>query len=309
MTTVRITETYDLSTEVDQLGIIGIHTPSKQGMSDLYPGLLQNHRRCRLVGCDVVIACASMLPADPLQIGTEAGSIAPQDMFNPILYTAVSNDKFNTIQNRIMAGEAVSDYGSVVKADPEIDNDFAVYYALLADSDGWKKAMPQSGLSMHGLYPIVYEVLSTVGSPGAFSDPDEANFESVTNPDLNASGIQLAGLFKGQSKRMPSIPLHTFVGDESTGVNSTWFPTTYVACVVMPPAKMHKLYYRMSVTWTIEVLEVIPITEYATGTFLTSFGNNSYASDYADQSSRMDSKTDMVDVKGATIEKIMTSTR
>lgn len=307
MTQVRITETYDLSTEVDQLGIIGIHTPSSVAMNDLYNGLMVNHRKIRLVGCDVTIACASMLPADPLQIGTEAGSIAPQDMFNPILYTAVSNDRFNTIQNRIMMGTNVSDYGSVSKADPNITDDFAVYYALLSDSDGWKKAMPQSGLQMSGLYPIVYEVLSTQATPGPMPSAFVGEGRA-TGADLNTLEEISYNLIRGNSKRMPAIPLHNMPGD-SVPSEGSWFPTTYVACIVMPPAKLHKLYYRMAVTWTYELIDVIPVTEYATGTFLENFGNHSYASDYVNQSSKMDTKTDTVDVKGASITKIMTSTK
>lgn len=309
MTQVRITETYDLSTEVDQLGIIGIHTPSSVPINDLYPGLVINNRKIRLVGCDVTIACASMLPADPLQIGTEAGSIAPQDMFNPILYTAVSNDRFNTIQNRIMAGTNVSDYGSVGKADLLLDDDFAVYYALLADSDGWKKAMPQSGLSMTGLYPIVYEVLSPQAAPGVVNR-NGITSGVATLDDLNTTETVQVNLFRGNSKRMPAIPLHLYPGDDAVADGSgNWFPTTYVACIVMPPAKLHKLYYRMAVTWTYEFIDVIPVTEYATGTFLENFGSHAYASDYASQSSKMDTKTDTVDVKGASITKIMTSTK
>lgn len=307
MTQVRITETYDLSTEINQLGIIGVHTPAPTAMNDLYPGLVTNHRKIRLVGCDVTIACASMLPADPLQIGTEAGSIAPQDMFNPILYTAVSNDRFNTIQNRIMAGQDVTDYGSVSKADPVVSDDFAVYYALLADSDGWKKAMPQSGLQMTGLYPIVYEVLTPQATPGV-TEQDTIGAYNATDDELNTVLPGYSNVMRGNSKRMPAIPLHRYPGDTAVSV-ANWFPSTYVACIVMPPAKMHKLYYRMAVTWTYELIDVIPVTEYATGTFLTEFGLHSYASDYNTQSSKMDALTDTVDVKGASIEKIMTSTR
>lgn len=313
MVQVKITETYDLSTTVDQLGIIGIHTPSKYGVNDLYPGLLQNYRKVRLVSCDVTIACASMLPADPLQIGTEAGSIAPQDMFNPILYTAVSNDYFNTIQNRIMAGADVTAYGSVCKADPNVDDDFKVYYSLLADSDGWRKAMPQSGLTMTGLYPIVFEVLNSIGSPSPISNATELYRYHATGDDLNSDEIVTAtgdgAIFRGASKRMPAIPIHKFPGDNGAGVNGVWFPTTYVACIVMPPAKMHKLYYRMAVTWTIEFIDVIPVTEYATGTFLEGFGDHCYASDYAEQSANMSKLTNTVDVSGADIELVMTSTK
>ena len=306
MPSVRITETYDLSTTVNKLGIIGIHTPSADQLLKMYPGLVRNYRKIALSGCDVTIACASMLPADPLQIGTEAGSIAPQDLFNPILYTAVSNDKMNTIQARIMAGTDIG-LGSISTADINGDN-FKIYYSLLADKDGWKKAMAQNGLQMTGLYPIVYEVLSNSGNPGAVTY-NAIGQEVSTDADLGFNTTNKL-LIRGNSKRMPAIPMHAFPNDpEAPGNLDAWFPTTYVACVIMPPAKLHKLYYRMTVTWTYEFIDLIPITEYAYLAELETVGASAYASDYAEQSGRMDTTTDTVDVAGATIEKVMVSTR
>ncbi|ADB24814.1 ORF9 [Chimpanzee stool associated circular ssDNA virus] len=87
---VKVSETYDLSTQTDKMGFVGIHTPEGKLVYNMWSGLFKNFRKFRYASCDVTMACASMLPADPLQIGVEAGDIAPQDMFNPILYKAVS---------------------------------------------------------------------------------------------------------------------------------------------------------------------------------------------------------------------------
>lgn len=308
MVQVKITETYDLSTTVDTMGVIGIHTPAKSSIVNYYQGLMMNHKKIRLVGCDVTLACASMLPADPLQIGTEAGSIAPQDMFNPILYTAVSNDSFNTIQSRLMRATDVSPYGSIAKADfDNVDfgdlDQFDLYYGLLADTDGWRKAMPQSGLQMKGLYPIVYELLT----PNGINNPsDVLNIDKVYVPSINGTGYEQKtinhAVIRGNSRRMPAINLHQVL---TTFEN--WFPTTYVACIIMPPAKQHKLYYRMAVTWTFEFIELCPTSDYDNVTNIAADGSVSYASDYEEQSSKMDKTTNAVDVKGADVNLIMTS--
>lgn len=326
-TTVRISETYDLSTQVNKMGLVGIHTPSTEGIKALYPGLCMNHRYLRIVGCDVTLACASMLPADPLQIGTEAGDIAPQDMFNPILYTACSNDSFNALMARIYGEANVSTGLNVTQADfatggssiviTDDDDQFALYYGLLASPDGFRKAMPQSGLEMKGLYPIVYQMVSQYGNvvnplstdgDGELVKIDENGLESTS------SGIQSAGVqpyqFRGPSMRMPRLPIHS--GTLRTSSASTWavseIPTTYVALVVTPPAKLNRLYYRMKVTWTIEFSEVVPITEFSLPSAVTA-GNLLYASDYTEQSKNMDTKTNSVDAKDADLELVMTSAR
>lgn len=144
MVTVRITETYDMKTTVGKLGVVGIHTPKWGQMLRLYPGLMMQHKFARFKKCDIVGACASVLPADPLQVGVEAGMVAPEDMFNPILMKAVTNESFDTIVNMIYNAPNVQALGSVneVKTDgtnisPEDAMD--IYYGLLEQSKKWKK--------------------------------------------------------------------------------------------------------------------------------------------------------------------------
>ena len=138
MVSVKISETYDLSTVIGSLGVIGIHTPSAAAIGRLWSGFQQNYRFMKFTGCDVSMACASMLPADPLQIGTESGDIAPADMFNPILYKAVSNESFENILAKMKAGQdlvvgnSVSEFdiNSTTETPLSAEDILKAYYAL-----------------------------------------------------------------------------------------------------------------------------------------------------------------------------------
>lgn len=360
MVIVRISETYDLSTQVNRMGIVGIHTPTGPLLSKLWGGLVLQHKKFRFVKCDVAMACASILPADPLQVGVEAGSIAPQDMFNPILYKAVSNDSMNQILSFLNVAynggvpSAALKKNSIVDVNDTIFGDqgdpsgqfdqFEMYYSLLADSDSWRKAMPQSGLEMRNLYPLVYSVVSNFGANAPMSNDNTRAPPSTgagppaawpENPS-SLNGLARDGTtplsttptqFRGPSMRMPAIDTTVFnsnmadtlsllvtkygaSGPESID-NVTWgdntgiVPPCYVGLIVLPPAKLNKLYYRMKVTWTIELTGLRSLVDIATWGTMASIGATSYGTDYADQSQNMSSKTSMVDTDNAFIEKIM----
>lgn len=319
-----MSETYDLSTKENKMGMIAIHTPSMDTVSRMWSGLLQNHRKIKLVSCDVALACASMLPADPQQIGVEAGDIAPQDMFNPILYTAVSNDSFGVLQTRLYSlGYFNANQTASVDYDDDplpnsVDN-WGVYYSLLA-SDGFRKAMPQAGLTMSSLKPIVHAVTSTIATDH-ITDPTTAGAtEQVTtwnksNGSLNKTTMHGA-ILKGPSMPMPAIPTMYW---DTQGQNTEMFgstiqmkpaviPGTYVACIIMPPAKLSRLYYRMTVSWHFEIFDLCPNTERTALNGLDWEGlNRFYYTDYATQSSKMEIKENMIDTVGFTAEKIMDS--
>lgn len=321
MVMVRISETYDLSTKVDKMGLIGIHTPDLNLLRKYFGGLMQNHKYVRAVACDVSLACASLLPADPLQVGVDAGEIAPQDMFNPLLYRAVSNDSFNTILARIYNSHE-SFYGgtweSVNEKNPMLsDNvslgtagdgvtltEFDIYYGLLSQ-DGWKKAMPQSGLSMKGLYPIVYSVVDNYGNMKILTSEGNAITSGINTVNNLANGVSVnnASMFRGPSMRMPAVPLHYSMNAAETPE----IPRTYVAAIITPPAKLHKLYYRMRVTWTYELTGIIPLTDYAGFADMAAKGHDTYGTDYQFQSSKMGETTEMVDTRDVDIEMIMGS--
>lgn len=342
---VRISETYDLSTQVNKMGLVAIHTPDTTAITRRWGGLLANHKYMKMVSCDVTMACASMLPADPLQVGLETGEIAPQDMFNPILYTAVSNDSFNNIINRIMYLSGYSDVanqGSSVVAinspdfaqeNPkgtapkviDVDN-FDIYYSLLSQNGTWKKSMPQSGLSMKGLYPVVYSLVNTVGNQGMHADggPWPADFNNVWSenvtlqnnmPEITRQGVGIGMTLRGNSMRMPAIPTWGMRPQGASGTlnpgtldamgEPTEIPRCYVAAIIMPPAKLNKLYYRMRVTWTIEFIAPRPYDEIIQYYDFEKIAQKSYGTDYAAQSAAMSVTTSSVDALGADVNLVM----
>lgn len=337
MVTVRISETYDLSTQIGKMGMVGIHTPRGSLLKFLWPGLVLNYSKFRFASCDVAMACASMLPADPLQIGVEAGSIAPQDMFNPILYKAVSNDTMSNLQ-LFIAGHEKQDLlgdGSVVDLNDQtltgsdgstqIDQ-FGLYYSLLANPDGWRKAMPQSGLEMRGLYPLVYQVVQTYGdnTMGMVNSKTDVGGDTDTRvvpfPDnqVGQAGFINPVTLRGPAMRMPAINTTFWAENDNQksdlsnlfegnfGDNTANMPPCYVGVIILPPAKLQRMYYRLKVTWTIEFTGLRAFTDLQNWTGMSYVGNASaYGTDYASQSASMTASLNMIDGKDVSMEKIM----
>lgn len=355
MVTVTVSETYDLSTKVGKMGLVGIHTPTGSLIDKMWPGLVLQYKKFRFVQCDVAMACASMLPADPLQIGVEAGAIAPQDMFNPILYKAVSNESMNNFlaflqgqATAIAGGDTVLDQGSVVdindtdfkSGDSSLDQ-FRMYYGLLADPQGWRKAMPQAGLEMRGLYPLVYSVVSPYGQQMGRTDWNDPNDNpggitnstgpwvdvSGANGDVTAPGAKVGTVnniiaasvtYRGPSMRMPALDTTVFNGQTKTAnivPSANGAPVqsivghispAYVGLIVLPPAKLNQLYYRLKVQWTIEFTGLRSMADIGAWDTVDAIGGMAYGTDYGAQSTSMASITNMADAsEGATIEKVM----
>lgn len=353
MVTVRISETYDLSTKVGKMGIVGIHTPTGSLIDKMWPGLVLQYKKMRFAKCDVAMACASMLPADPLQIGVEAGSIAPQDMFNPILYKAVSNDSMSNILAYLMGASGKHDpafpnveQGSVVdindtvfdssSGSPSTSYDqFKMYYGLLADADNWRKAMPQSGLTMNNLYPLVYQVIHPYGRnnrgvspsvndwPGGVSYPSNfINGADVGVPSEHKDTTVFAPYsgdkfnLRGPAMRMPAFDTKYFSETPTKNIvpsgngapvssGTGAIPPAYVGLIVLPPAKLNQLYYRLKVTWSIEFTGLHSMADIGAWDTVEAIGGLAFGTDYADQSANMTAATAMVDTSGADIQKIM----
>ncbi|QTZ20014.1 capsid protein [Porprismacovirus canid8] len=371
MVSVKVSETYDLSTKVNKMGIVGIHTPVGTLVERMWSGLVRQYGKFRFKSCDVAMACASMLPADPLQVGVEAGSIAPQDMFNPILYKAVSNDTMDTFLQYIQGkgftttvsstGTNVN-RGSIIGVNDETFTDvdgttavdqFSMYYGLLSDPRGWRKAMPQEGLVMSNLKPLVYNVVNSYGlnqasgatingAPkesihqqsfigglypvdNAWGMPDSPNVDFPADQAGATVGYAFQGVgnFRGRAQPMPFVntkfyPRNPTSSDgsmitetESTNQDATLqsnvgrVPPAYVGLIVLPPAKLNQLYYRIKVTWTIEFTGLMSNLAVSNWAGTAKFGDLSYSTDYAAQSANMASLEGMVDTDGADLEKIM----
>lgn len=329
-------QTYDLATQKGRVGFIGVHTPSANAVHRLYPGFFQNFKRWRPVSCDITLACASLLPADPLQVGVEAGDIAPQDMFNPILYRAVSNDSMEMVMSRVKnrvvgnvlpTGTAgLSDVVDIPNPFPSMsDGDNETLYYNLLSTDGWRKAMPQSGLRMTNLVPLVYEVIGNFGNTGGLSgNPPSISAGSTAVVAQDGSGSNLAntstglGFWRGRTLQLPSVPTRVITStvganaypDGPDATNGTPVlgacPINYVGLLVMPPAKLNILYYRMRVDWSIEWYDPCSLLEMSMPGYLA--GSNAvYYNTYDEASKNMESYEDTVDTNSADLNKIMES--
>lgn len=339
----NLVQTYDLSTQIGKMGIVGIHTPSVTAVNRMYPGFFMNFKRWRPVECNITMACASMLPADPLQIGVEAGSVAPQDMFNPILYRAVTNDSFDAILSRVynrITGNSLPNPQSSVHTVVDLENPFTgftdadyegMYYSLLS-SDGWRKSMPQAGLAMSGLRPLVYNVVSNFGNNtgGMNSSPVSISNTNTVLTGSAGGGATLArsttgeGFFRGETFPMPSLPTHSIYnsmpanfdpltgGSDAVGQNLglTQCPTTYVALLCLPPAKLNRLFYRLRVCWSIEWYDPCGVQDLSMPIAIKNLGNiELYFNTYDSASKNMENKTEVVDTNAADAEMVMESSR
>lgn len=289
MVDVTVSEIYDMNTVQDKMGVIGVHTPSFVSIDSKWHGYFLNHRFFRIKDCSVQISCASMLPLDPLGIGTQPGKVAPQDVMNPILYRAVSNDAWNVMVGRLYATTTSGVVGDIepnsVRAEPDAfpssyyDQE-QLYYSLLASGE-WRKAMPQQGLNMDGLRPFCYPIVSTFGQGEAYSAIDNALSNLGSTIVTGAEGRPVVSsttaanenrnvYFRGPASPLPRFPCtprgivdaeSELVTDHYAIQTSPSIPRIYVGCIVMPPAKMHAMYYRMKVSWRISFEEPVSILE------------------------------------------------
>lgn len=341
MVTVTVSETYDLSTQINKMSLIGIHTPGKSLIQKSYPGLLMNSKYISIDHVDVTLAAVSTLPISPDQVGLDSDDIAPQDMMNPILYKAVSNDSMSNIEARLHglgygSGDKVS--GSMVTATDDavtgLSDEFNVYYSLLSNRDGFRIAHPQQGLQMKGLVPLVFEKYYNVGafvgnsedviSTGNEGDDITPSADLYPTTTVGSGGITIMNRnvqsMRGRPHKMPRFPTtyvtHVGSGAPGNGIGDGTPPNgqsrmpdilpVYLGLIIMPPAKRTVMFYRMVCRATLTFSEVRPMSEVASFAALnTNYGNEVYHTDYALQSKQMESTTDLADVQNANIEKIM----
>lgn len=347
MVVVSISETYDLSTVKDKMTLIGVHTPTKELIQKTYPGLCMNSRYFRIVKTDVVLSCVSSAVAiTPDMVGDNSvDGIAPEDMLNPILYKAVSNDSWSTLEARLQglnfqatgnaAGIVPPLSGSMAFAEQDnvtgLTDEFGVYYSLLSNRDGFRVAPIQAGMSMRGLKPLVFDKWYSHGenvSAGAGQEMGRAITEPTSSPDTLQLQNYPASGFRGRPHAMPRINTTYLTGIGGTGsatpgthsqyngmgngqpanfqIEMPPIPPVMLACIVMPPCRKTKLFFRMVCRTWISFEEVRPIQEItAFADMNTVYSGVVYHSDYNEQSSKMDVTTDMVDIKNGDIEKIM----
>lgn len=279
MVFVKVRETYDLHTVKNKMTVIGIHTPRPNIIKRNYPGLLMQCRAYRPVSADVRVACASVLPLDPRGVGLTEDDVAPEDVFNPILYKAMSNMGMSQLEARInslpngtpTAGTDV--YGETAVADVDsltnMADEFPVYYGLLSQAGMWRHANPQSGLEMKGLKPLVYELVYNMHDQYVPGTPGPGAGTPFPGPDGNLGNVNTQCLqsIRGKAKPMPFLNCTAYTkstsGGSAVGIDYPGFKldsndvanaeeaVPYIlvmcGCIIIPPSRLHELFYRMVV--------------------------------------------------------------
>lgn len=312
MVFVKVRETYDLHTVKNKMTVIAIHTPKPDIIKANFPGLLMQCKSYRPVSADVRIACASVLPMDPLGIGLEEGSVAPEDMFNPILYKACSNFGMSQIEARISA----LSQGSIVGADvvgntaevdvdttTGFDDEFPIYYGFLSNAHEWRHANPQSGLEMHGLKPLVYELLYNIGDNSTSANNPGNNGVAYPGKDGSKGSFSSLGI-RGNAKPLPFLNCTSYTGSatpaqagfQASG-DTQVLPLNnerdvpYVNCcvgaIIVPPSRLHELFYRMVVEWVIEFSQIRPLSEITDWNGLSKMASLTHYQNYDYSSTKM----------------------
>lgn len=295
MVQVKVRETYDLHTTRNKMTVIGIHTPKPDIIKRNYPGLLMQCKAYRPVSADVRIACASVLPLDPKGVGLTENDVAPEDVFNPILYKAMSNFGMSQLEARINAFRqnslAVDVAGSTADVDTNTltaqSDEFDLYYGLLAETNNWKHAHPQSGLTMRKLKPLVWEIVYNVGDNSTNTDQSAltGQFDAPLS-DGNVRGFNVQAV-RGGSKPFPFINTLRYttgtsgISDQPPGFDTNWngrdrglpvnaeqdvpWINVVVGAIIVPPSRLHEMFYRMVVEWTLEftaIRSILDITQW-----------------------------------------------
>lgn len=306
MVFVKVRETYDLKTVKNKMTVIGIHTPNPLILKRNYPGLLMQCKAYRPYSCDVTVACASMMPLDPLGVGTTEGTVAPEDLFNPILYKAMSNKGMSQLEarmhymlNNAPGGVDILGSSAMVDADTVTDqaDEFNIYYGLLSQTHDWKHANPQQGLTMTGLRPLVYDVVATQGDTSLLGISDSGDIPQAL-VDHEGYKVPVGGttLFLGKAKEMPFMNTTFYTLEHSkdigyarpgfnvdpmnTEIDVPW-AQIMCGCIIVPPSKQHELFYRMVCEWTIEFSSIRPLSEITNFVGLGIVGQNQHYANYS----------------------------
>lgn len=162
------TEVYDVCTRAGTPTMIGIHTPTSSRPLALMSGLWTQFKKVRYSGCKVSMVPASTLPADPLQLSTDASqldSIDPRDMLNPVLFRGYIGESLGYFLDNalgtVVTGYTRSPYSSMdvsTASSSSANANFKSWYYQNLISREWKKTSVQSGFSKSGLHPRIWSL-------------------------------------------------------------------------------------------------------------------------------------------------------
>ena len=270
-------ETYDLNTAVGELSLLGIHTPQAPQLKKMFAGFFQNYKKFRILGCNLKMVCASQQALDPSQLGLEAGQVDPRDILNPILFKACTGEHMNMLLDQIYSDLSNIGSGSVSQNVGTPSAAVDTYYQLLAD-DSFRKSHPQAGLEVLHLLPMVHKIVSTrpFSYNGARAHPQgTATGVGPKRDDIyGAEQVASAGQqFYSQENYLVSngvtpmpwldtaVP-RSVAGQDGNDYQIMYYaeqvPRVYMGVIVLPPAILQRLFFRLTIVWHVEFRDFRP---------------------------------------------------
>nr|AXQ03912.1 putative capsid protein [Human feces smacovirus 3] len=205
-------EILDVNTVKGNVTIIGIHTPTGSTPVRRLSGFFSQFRKFRYKGCAVQVVPAATLPADPLQVGFEAGenTIDMRDMLNPILFHGTHGESLQIAWNNIFYnhdrfdGGALYGHGSYeggASFDADDVNFHNVtnspletqYYQAITDKT-WRKFGIQSTFKLPFMCPRVWKATTTYP---ILANPHVDVGSMNTGPNYAGGTIPLGSIFDG----------------------------------------------------------------------------------------------------------------
>ena len=295
------TETYDLNTAVGELSMLAVHTPQAPSLKRMFHGFFENYKKYKINSCNIRMVCASQQALTPDLVGLEAGSVDPRDVLNPILFKACTGESINLLLDQIyniadpeMVGDDTRN-GSISQHATTRSSALYCYYQMLSD-DTWRKEHPQRGLAVDNLRPFVHKVATT--QPFKWSGRQAASTTYSTSlPKINGGtydSTNTAVGFGGASKSyiadatnptifvsdgltdMPwletAVVRPRYVLDDEGGeaipvmANNTIndVPRVYMGVIILPPAQLQRLFFRLQISWSVSFREWRPAFEFGT---------------------------------------------
>lgn len=294
------TETYDLNTAIGELSMLAVHTPQAPALKRMFHGFFENYKKYRINGCNIRMVCASQQALTPDLVGLGEGQVDPRDILNPILFKACTGESINILLDQIYNAsdsELVNpDNGSLAHHATTRSSAQLAYYQMLSD-DTWRKEHPQNGLMVTGLRPMVHKVVttqpfkwtghntnqagvswpavqsSTVSDSGGSTDsqvwgfggPSGSFVSDVTNrtvfvsngmtdmPWLETAVVRSVTVLDDEGGDPVSVKAKLMIND---------VPRVYMGCIVLPPAQLQRLFFRMQISWSVSFKDWRPAFEY-----------------------------------------------
>lgn len=281
------TETYDLNTILNELNILGIHTPQAPALKFMFKGFFEQYKKYKILGCNFRMVCASQQSLDPTLIGTGDGQIAARDVLNPILFKACTGEHLNSLLDQIYnqsEEQSMGTYGASVSQHLDSGSRaLNAYYAMLAD-DTFRREHPQKGITVMGLKPMVHKVVTTqpfkfTGSttpaqtdrPAITTSGSAVDFGGISGSNTYTSDPVNPSVFV--SNGMTDMPwLDTAYSHVATFTNSSGstsesakamnlvnsVPRVYMGVLVLPPSEQMQLFFRLQIVWHVAFKDFRP---------------------------------------------------